>query len=132
MSAQCNRVPVLEGHLECVSVRFSRNASAEEVTRVFNEFESPIASLNLPTAPNPFVYVFDDQRFPQPRRHSELGHGMTVSVGRIRPCEILDVKFIVLSHNTIRGAAGGAVLNAELLVSQGYLTSKEAVVEARV
>ena len=82
--------------------------------------------MGLPTAPDTFVQRFEDERFPQPRRHANLGKGMTVSVGRVRPCEVLDVKFIALSHNTIRGAAGGAVLNAELLVKQGYLKPKEA------
>ena len=79
----------------------------------------------LPTAPASFLHLFDDPRFPQPRRHAELGKGMTVSIGRLRPCPVLDFKFVVLVHNTLRGAAGGAVLNAELLVRQGYLKRRE-------
>ncbi|MEM1093444.1 MAG: aspartate-semialdehyde dehydrogenase [Bacteroidota bacterium] len=126
ISAQCNRVPVLEGHLECVAVRFKQPATAAEVREVLLGYESPIAALDLPTKPQPFLQVFGDERFPQPRRHSELGGGMTVSVGRVRDDEVLDVKFVVLSHNTIRGAAGGAILNAELLVNQGRLRARAA------
>ncbi len=124
ISAQCNRVPVLEGHLECISVKLGRDASQDEVYEAFESFVSPIKDLSLPTEPEKLLHVFKDQRFPQPRRHSDLGKGMTVSIGRIRPCEVLDYKFVVLSHNTIRGAAGGAVLNAELLVKQGLLRSR--------
>ncbi len=125
ISAQCNRVPVLEGHLECVSVKLRRPASPEDARRAFLDFRNPLADRSLPTAPERFLEVFDDPRFPQPRRHLDLGGGMTVSIGRIRPCEVLDLKFVVLVHNTIRGAAGGAVLNAELLVSQGYLKHRK-------
>lgn len=125
ISAQCNRVPVLEGHLECVSVKLKSKASAEDVRRAVQEFRSPIAHMNLPTSPETLFQVFDDPRFPQSRRNADLGRGMTVSIGRIRPCEVLDVKFVLLVHNTIRGAAGGAVLNAELLVKQGYLKHRK-------
>lgn len=125
VSAQCNRVPVLEGHLEAIAVRFKSRVSAEDVTQAFREYRSPIAGYSLPTAPARFIEVFDDERFPQPRRHVEQGRGMTVSVGRIRPCEVFDVKFIALVHNTVRGAAGGALLNAELLIEQGYLKKRE-------
>ncbi len=126
ISAQCNRVPVLEGHLECISVRLKNKATPEAVRQVFADFRSPIDDLDLPAAPERLLNVFDDERFPQPRRHAELGRGMTVSVGRVRACEVLDVKFVVLVHNTIRGAAGGAVLNAELLIRQGLLKTREA------
>ena len=121
ISAQCNRVPVLNGHLECVSVGLGQAADVGAVREAIAGFESPIAPLGLPSAPAPFLHVFDEDHYPQPRRHAGLGGGMTVSVGRVRPCEVLDVKFVALSHNTIRGAAGGAVLNAELLVRQGFL-----------
>ena len=130
ISAQCTRVPVLEGHLEAVSVRFHDAVSAEDVKEALRTWRTPIAGYDLPSAPARFIQVFEDERFPQPRRHVGLGRGMTVSVGRIRSCEVLDVKFIVLSHNTIRGAAGGAVLNAELLVKQGRLAKREEVAEA--
>ena len=121
VSAQCNRVGVLEGHLECVSIKFASPATAQDVYEALKQFKSPLKELGLPSAPEQFIEVFDEASYPQPRRHVELGGGMTVSVGRIRSCEVLDVKCIVLSHNTVRGAAGGAVLNAELLVKQGYL-----------
>ncbi len=121
VSAQCNRVPVLDGHLECISLKFGDEVTAEDVRHAYLAFESPIAEYDLPSAPEKLFQVFDDPRFPQPRRHAENGGGMMVSVGRIRPCEVLDVKFVALVHNTVRGAAGGAVLNAELLIRQGYL-----------
>ena len=126
ISAQCNRVPVLDGHLECVSVKLSRQASVQDVCEAFEEFESPITRFGLPSRPERFLKVYDDDRFPQPRRHVETGRGMTVSIGRVRPCEVLDVKFVVLVHNTVRGAAGGAILNAELLVKQDLLHPKPA------
>jgi len=121
ISAQCNRVPVLDGHLECVAVKLKSAANLNDIEKAFELYVSPIADLNLPSEPEKLIHVFDDQRFPQPRRHLNLGKGMTVSIGRIRPCEVLDYKFVVLSHNTVRGAAGGAILNAELLVKQGFL-----------
>lgn len=126
VSAQCNRVPVLDGHLECVSVKFADRVEAEDVRKAFLDFRSPIAEYNLPSSPAKLFQVFDDPRFPQPRRHAEHGRGMMVSIGRIRPCEVLDVKFVALVHNTVRGAAGGAVLNAELLITQGYLKRRRA------
>ncbi len=121
ISAHCNRVPVLDGHLETVSLSLGRPASPGEVMEAFRTFKSPIDELQLPSSPEHLFRVFEDPRYPQPRRHSLLGGGMTVSVGRIRGCPLLDVRLVVLSHNTIRGAAGGAILNAELLHSQGRL-----------
>lgn len=132
ISAQCNRVPVLEGHLECVSVKLKVPASVADVQEAWTTFESEIATLTLPSLPDPFIHVFQDSRFPQPRRHTELGGGMTVSVGRLRRCDVLDVKFVVLVHNTIRGAAGGAILNAELLIEQGFLKHRLAAEIAHV
>ncbi len=127
ISAQCNRVPVLEGHLECISVKLRQNATVAAVKEAFLAHESPIKSLGLPSAPDQLIRVFDEPDFPQPRRHADLGKGMNVSVGRIRPCEVLDVKFVALVHNTVRGAAGGAVLNAELLAENGYLKQRTPV-----
>jgi aspartate-semialdehyde dehydrogenase len=128
ISAQCNRVPVLDGHLECVSVRLREPATADAVADALASFESPIAGLALPSAPDRPIRVFDDERFPQPRRHANAAGGMQVSVGRVRACPVIGpegrgFKFVVLSHNTIRGAAGGAILNAELLLAQGRLAA---------
>jgi aspartate-semialdehyde dehydrogenase len=121
MSAQCNRVAVEEGHTESVSVKLKRPAKAEEVIACWNEFRGVPQELKLPSAPaRPLVYDAAPDR-PQPRFDVDRGAGMTVSVGRLRPCGVLDWKFTVLSHNTIRGAAGAALLNAELLKAQGYL-----------
>jgi aspartate-semialdehyde dehydrogenase len=121
MSAHCNRVAVEDGHTESVSVRFKSKAQAQEVIAAWNEFRSLPQELKLPTAPEkPVVYVSANDR-PQPRFDADLGAGMTATVGRLRPCGVLDWKFTVLSHNTIRGAAGAALLNAELLKAQGYL-----------
>lgn len=132
VSAQCNRVPVLDGHMECVSVKFRRVVEVEDVRQAYLEFRSPIADHQLPSAPGRLFQVFDDPRFPQPRRHAEHGRGMTISIGRIRRCEVLDFKFVVLVHNTVRGAAGGAVLNAELLINQGYLKHRNVGASAAV
>ena len=126
VSAQCTRVPVRDGHLETISVKLARPATPGDVSDAFEAFVSPLAEMNLPSAPETFIEVCDDERFPQPHRHVQRGGGMTVSVGRIRACEVLDVKFVSLVHNTVRGAAGGAVLNAELLAEQGYLKTREA------
>ncbi len=128
VSAQCNRVPVLDGHTECVSVRLKEKASAEDVAEALRRWAGPLAGMDLPTAPEQPLRVHDDERHPQPRRHALAGGGMQVGVGRIRPCPAIapggfGVKFVVLSHNTIRGAAGGAILNAELLLAQGRLNA---------
>jgi aspartate-semialdehyde dehydrogenase len=121
MSAHCNRVAVEDGHTESVSVKLKNKAHADELIASWNDFRSLPQELKLPTAPErPVIYVTAADR-PQPRFDADLGAGMTASVGRLRPCGVLDWKFTVLSHNTIRGAAGAALLNAELLRSQGYL-----------
>jgi aspartate-semialdehyde dehydrogenase len=121
MSAQCNRVAVEDGHTESVSVRLKTKAKPEEVIAAWNGFRSEPQQLKLPSAPErPVVYLESSDR-PQPRLDVDLGAGMTTAVGRLRPCGVLDWKFTVLSHNTIRGAAGAAVLNAELLKAKGYL-----------
>ena len=122
ISPQCNRVPVVDGHLECVSVRFARKpASLEEVAETLGTFAPPDDVVGLPSAPDRPIRVLTAPDAPQPRRDVMAGRGMTVSVGRIRPCEVLDVKLVLLVHNTIRGAAGGAILNAEILVRTGRL-----------
>lgn len=121
MTAHCNRVAVEDGHTESVSVKLGQKASSAEIIAAFNEFHPAPQQLGLPLAPaQPIVYDPSPDR-PQPRFDVDRGKGMTVSVGRLRPCGVLDYKFTVLSHNTIRGAAGAALLNAELLKVQGYL-----------
>ncbi len=122
MTAHCNRVPVEDGHTESVSVKLSQKADAEEIVATFNQFRSTPQELGLPFAPLQPVMYDDAPDRPQPRFDVDRGHGMTVTVGRLRPCGVLDYKFTVLSHNTIRGAAGAALLNAELLKVQGYLS----------
>lgn len=123
MSAQCNRVAVEDGHTESVSVRLKTKATPQEIIAAWNDYRSEPQKLNLPTAPaRPVIYLESNDR-PQPRFDVDLGAGMTTAVGRLRPCGVLHWKFTVLSHNTIRGAAGAAVLNAELLKAKGYLGS---------
>lgn len=120
-SAHCNRVPVLEGHLECLSVELDRSADAAEVMAVLRSFRALPQELKLPSAPEaPIEVRFEDDR-PQPRRDRDAGRGMATVVGRVRPCPLLGIKFVALAHNTIRGAAGGSLLNAELMVAQGLL-----------
>ncbi len=121
MSAQCNRVAVEDGHTESVSIKLQKKAGAEEIIAAWREFSGVPQQQKLPTAPAEAIrYVAATDR-PQPRFDVEFGNGMTTTVGRLRPCGVLDWKFTVLSHNTIRGAAGAALLNAELLKVQGYL-----------
>jgi len=121
VSAHCNRVPVVDGHTVTVSVALERKVTAEELLAAYDSFAGEPQRLQLPSAPaKPVLYLREDNR-PQPRRDALRDNGMTVTVGRLRPCPVLDWKFVCLGHNTIRGAAGAAVLNAELLKAQGYL-----------
>ncbi len=121
MSAQCNRVAVEDGHTESVSVRLKHKAKPDEIIAAWNDFKAEPQQLRLPSAPDrPVIYMTAPDR-PQPRFDCDLGGGMTTAVGRLRPCNVLGWKFTVLSHNTIRGAAGAALLNAELLKAKGYL-----------
>jgi aspartate-semialdehyde dehydrogenase len=121
VSAQCNRVAVTDGHTEAVSIKFRNKANREEVIEAWKNFSSQSKLLNLVSAPEKTIQYFDEPTYPQPKLHRNLGHGMTVSVGGLRPCPLLDYKFSLLSHNTIRGAAGGAVLIAELMFRKGYI-----------
>jgi aspartate-semialdehyde dehydrogenase len=121
ISAQCNRVAVEDGHTESVSVKLKKAARAEELIEAWRGFRGVPQELRLPDAPDqPIIYDAAPDR-PQPRLDAERGAGMSVSVGRLRPCNVFDWKFTVLSHNTIRGAAGAALLNAELLKARGYI-----------
>jgi aspartate-semialdehyde dehydrogenase len=121
MSAHCNRVAVEDGHTESVSIKLRKKAAYEEIVGAWNEFRSEPQELKLPSAPEQPVQYLEAADRPQPRFDVDAGNGMTTSVGRLRPCSVLDWKFTVLSHNTIRGAAGAALLNAELLKVRGYL-----------
>lgn len=121
ISAQTHRVNVRDGHLEAVSVKLNQKATREAVESAVREFRSPIDELGLPSAPRPAIFVEDDIERPQPRLDRDRGNGMAVVVGPIQPCAVLDYKFRLCSHNTIRGAAGAAILNAELLYAKGLL-----------
>ncbi|WP_129675400.1 aspartate-semialdehyde dehydrogenase [Candidatus Chloroploca sp. Khr17] len=121
ISAHCNRVPVLEGHLECLSIGFARRPELEEMVETLRSFRSLPQELNLPSAPAQPIIVRDEPDRPQPRRDRDAGRGMSTTVGRVRPCSLLDYKLVCLSHNTIRGAAGGSLLNAELMYAQGLV-----------
>jgi aspartate-semialdehyde dehydrogenase len=128
MSAHCNRVAVEDGHTESVSIKLRKPATRDELLAAWAEFR-PLAGQNLPTAPEqPVEWIAAEDR-PQPRLDKNRGRGMAASVGRLRPCGLLDWKFTVLSHNTIRGAAGAAIVNAELLLSLGKLEPVAMAVE---
>ena len=122
VSAHCNRVAVEDGHTESVSLKLRSLAQAQEIIACWNEFRCMAQKLKLPTAPEQPVIYDPAPDHPQPRLDVYRGKGMSAVVGRLRPCNLFDWKFTVLSHNTIRGAAGAAVLNGELLKAQGYLT----------
>jgi aspartate-semialdehyde dehydrogenase len=121
VSAQCNRVAVRNGHLEAVTVKLKQKASLDEVAAVLTGYRSEPQRLGLPSAPDPAIILHTEADRPQPRMDRLAGKGMATSVGRLRPDPLFDYKFVVLGHNTIRGAAGGALLNGELLYAQGYL-----------
>ncbi|HII94495.1 MAG TPA: aspartate-semialdehyde dehydrogenase [Candidatus Methanofastidiosum sp.] len=122
ISAHCNRVPVIDGHTACVSLEFgAKKPSLEEIKKIWKEFRSEPQELNLPFAPKkPIIYREESNR-PQPRKDRDTDKGMAVTVGRLRECKVFDIRFVCLSHNTVRGAAGGGILNAELLKAKGYL-----------
>jgi len=121
VSAHCNRVPVTDGHTETVSVELAARPAEEDIVAAFASFRGVPQERQLPSAPaRPVIYLEEPNR-PQPRRDVERERGMAVFVGRLRPCTALDWKFVALGHNTIRGAAGAAVLNAELMLSEGWL-----------
>lgn len=120
VSATCTRVPVIDGHLVNVSVELADKPSIEEIIDAWNSFRAPDPVPSLPSAPEVPVQYLPQTDRPQPRRDRNAGNGMATSVGRIRPCPILGYKFAALAHNTIRGAAGCSILNAELLAVEGY------------
>jgi aspartate-semialdehyde dehydrogenase len=121
VSAQANRVPVMDGHTVCLSLGFERSPSVEEAVAALAGFRGPEVVRGLPSAPKRPIVVRSEPDRPQPRRDRDAEGGMAVTVGRVRPCPILDLRLVSVSHNTLRGAASGSVLNAELLVSTGYV-----------
>ena len=124
IAAHCNRVPVVDGHLACVSFSFAEGTqkpSQDEILKIWDEFKGVPQELNLPFAPEKPIHYREEDNRPQPRKDRDMDKGMAVIVGRLRECPVLDYRFVGLSHNTVRGAAGGGILNAELLVEKGYL-----------
>ncbi len=129
MTAHCNRVPVVDGHTECVSIKLRKPATHEQLLAAWAEFQ-PLKGRDLPFAPEVPVQWASQPDRPQPRLDRNRGNGMAVTVGRLRPCNLLDWKFVLLSHNTVRGAAGATILNAELLASLGKLEPVAAAAHA--
>lgn len=115
ISAQCNRVFVFDGHTECVQIKLKKKTTTEEIINVWKNFKSIPQLKDLPFAPKQVIHYFEDEKLPQPKYQSDIDKGMAVSIGRLRTDKLFDFKFVVLSHNTIRGAAGGAILCAELM-----------------
>ncbi len=125
ISAQCYRVAVQEGHTAAVSVEFDKKPSVDEMIKAWNEYEGEAQKLALPSAPKMFLRYLEDDNRPQPKLDAMYENGMGVTIARLREDNIFDYKFACLSHNTLRGAAGGGMLSAELLTAKGYLTAKQ-------
>jgi aspartate-semialdehyde dehydrogenase len=125
-SAQCNRVPVLDGHTVAVSVALGEQPTLEVITEAWTTFTGPEVVRSLPSAPAQPLVVRAAPDRPQPRRDRDEGQGMSTVIGRLRECPVLGYKFVAMAHNTVRGAAGGAILNAELLIAEGYLSGNQA------
>lgn len=123
VSASCNRVPVVDGHLVNVSIDLAEKPALDDILSAWAEFRAPETVSQLPSAPNPALHYLPQIDRPQIRRDRNAGNGMATSIGRLRECPILGYKFVALSHNTIRGAAGCSILNAELLAVKGYLAN---------
>jgi aspartate-semialdehyde dehydrogenase len=130
VSASCNRVPVVDGHLVNVSIELEANPGLDEVIHEWTNFRAPEPVTSLPSAPQPALYYLPQVDRPQSRRDRNAGNGMATSIGRLRECPILGYKFVAISHNTIRGAAGCSILNAELLAVKGYLGTFQPVLES--
>lgn len=124
ITCQCIRVPVLNGHTAAVFVKFKKNPTKEQLIEKLVNFKGVPQELNLPSAPKQFIQYLEEDNRPQVSMDVNYENGMGISVGRLREDTVYDWKFVGLSHNTVRGAAGGAVLCAELLKAQGYITAK--------
>jgi len=122
LSATATRVPAINGHMISATVKFKKTPSSiDEVKRAIQNWENPIADLDLPSSPKEVIKLHEDDRYPQPRLHADQEGGMQLHMGRLRESEVFDISFVAMAHNTIRGAAGGAILNAELLKVKGFL-----------
>ncbi|MBD3224316.1 MAG: aspartate-semialdehyde dehydrogenase [Caldithrix sp.] len=121
ISARCNRVPVIDGHLESIQVALQNKPQKKDLIECWTTFAGEPQRLKLPSAPLQPLYYFAEPHYPQPRLHRDIEQGMAVAIGGLRTCNLFDFKFNVLSHNTVRGAAGGAILCAELMKAKGYL-----------
>lgn len=124
ISAQCLRVPVSDGHMAAVFVGFDKKPGKDEILAAWRDYAGAPQRLKLPSAPTPFLQYFEDDSRPQTRLDRDAGGGQAITIGRLRPDAVFDWRFVALSHNTVRGAAGGAVLTAELLAAEGYLAAK--------
>lgn len=124
ITTQCIRVPVTDGHTAAVFVNFEKKPTKEEILKAWAEFKGIPQELNLPSAPKQFIKYFEEDNRPQAKLDRDYENGMGVCFGRLREDKVFDYKFVGLSHNTLRGAAGGGVLTAELLKAQGYITAK--------
>lgn len=122
ITAQCLRVPVSDGHMAAVFVAFDKKPTREQILSAWKEYGGKPQQLGLPSAPRPFLTYFEDDTRPQTRLDRDAGNGQAITIGRLRPDSMFDWRFVALSHNTVRGAAGGAILTAELLASDGFLT----------
>ena len=122
ISAHCSRVPVSDGHIACCSIKFAgKKPAMDEVISIWRNFTALPQEMKLPSAPVPPIIYRDEPDRPQPGKDRDAGNGMAITVGRLRPCNVFDYRFVGLHHNTVRGAAGGAILTAELLMARGLL-----------
>lgn len=121
VSAHCNRVPVVDGHTETLSIKFKTKPTVDEVKKALSDFNEECKSYNLPMSPENVITLLDEENRPQPRLDANKDKGMSTFVGRIRECSIFDIKMVIMGHNTIRGAAGAAILNAEYMYKKGLL-----------
>ena len=124
ISAQCLRVACSDGHMAAVSVSFKNKPSIEQIKEIWANFETEAQRLQLPSAPKPFLQYFEDPARPQTKLDRDFENGFGISIGRLREDKLFDYRFVCLSHNTVRGAAGGGILTAELLCRKGYITRK--------
>jgi aspartate-semialdehyde dehydrogenase len=120
VSAHTNRVPVIDGHTMTVSIDLAAKPAVDDVVAALRQFSGRPQELQLPSAPNPPIVVASESNRPQPRLDADRGNGMTVTVGRVRPCKVFHTRLVALGHNTVRGAAGAAMLNAELMAAEGF------------